>query len=426
MSRLFWLSIVYSVLAFVLLQRMFELQIVKGNETEEKQNYYKVVERYIPSTRGLIFNKNGELLAYNELSFSILLEDSAQNSTNAAKNESIHKMVKIIKQHGYELELDFAIEIDENGELVFNVSGTAEQRFKKNAYGLRSVNNLSDEQKEATAEEVFNFLRHGNKQSAMFQVSDEYTLEELLMVRDFVVMQCNALAEQMERDAEGNIIYTGDMEAEAVKCMQAMGEEYEQLSGFYPEPKKIYFSEFLSQQYMQGYFFPFSMEANYNQIMCIMNKPATMCHELAHLKGFIQEDEANLIGYLACIQSDDLFFKYSGYLSVLNYLDNDFYDAVNRDKTQYLSQVRISAQVRKDNEFLTDEMWEKVEKKAVVSTETVDKISDEIVEATLVINGVEDGMLSYCRVVGLLLDYYAGQPEEIYLAQTQMAVAETE
>ena len=180
MSRLFWLSIVYSVLAFLLLQRMFELQIVKGDVTEEKQNYYKVVDRYIPSTRGLIFDTNGELLAYNELSFSVLLEDSAQNSTNAAKNESIHKMVKIIKQHGYDLELDFAIEIDENGELAFNVSGTAEQRFKKNAYGLRSVNNLSDEQKEATAEEVFNFLRHGNKQSAMFQVSDEYTLEEAL------------------------------------------------------------------------------------------------------------------------------------------------------------------------------------------------------------------------------------------------------
>ena len=133
MSRLFWLTIIYSVLAFTLLQRMFELQIVQGGETEEEQNYYKVVERYIPSTRGLIFDKNGKLLAYNELSFSVLLEDSAQNSTNAAKNESIHKMVTVLKQHGYEMELDFAIELDENGELVFNVSGTAEQRFKKNA-----------------------------------------------------------------------------------------------------------------------------------------------------------------------------------------------------------------------------------------------------------------------------------------------------
>lgn len=182
MSRLFWLTIVYSVLAFILLQRMFELQIVQGEETEEVQSYYKVVDRYIPSTRGLIYDKNGELLAYNELSFSVLLEDSAQNSTNAAKNESIHKMVTILKQHGYEMELDFAIEIDENGELVFNVSGNAEQRFKKNAYGLRSVSSLKEEQKNATAEEVFNFLRYGNKSSAMFQVSEEYTLEEALAI----------------------------------------------------------------------------------------------------------------------------------------------------------------------------------------------------------------------------------------------------
>jgi len=73
-SRLFWLSILYSILVFVLLHRMFELQIVKGEEKEEKSNYYKVVDRYIPSTRGLIFDRNGELLAYNELSFSVLLE----------------------------------------------------------------------------------------------------------------------------------------------------------------------------------------------------------------------------------------------------------------------------------------------------------------------------------------------------------------
>jgi len=180
MSRLFWLSVVYIVLSFILLQRMFELQIVQGDEIVEQQSYFKVVDRYIPSTRGLIYDVNGQLLAYNELSFSVLLEDSAQNSTNAAKNESIHKMVTILKQHGYDMELDFAIELNDEGELVFNISGSAEQRFKKNAYGLRSVNDLTDEQKYASAEEVFNFLRKGNKSSVMFQVSDDYTLEEAL------------------------------------------------------------------------------------------------------------------------------------------------------------------------------------------------------------------------------------------------------
>jgi len=179
-SRLFWLTTIYFILTFILLQRMFELQIVQGEEVEVKQNYYKVVERYIPSTRGLIFDTDGELLAYNELSYAVMLEDSALSNTNKLKNESIHKMVSILKQHGYDLELDFGIEINENGKLVFNVSGTAEQRFKKNAYGRRSVNALTEEEKAATAEEVFNFLRYGNRSSAMFQVSDEYTLEEAL------------------------------------------------------------------------------------------------------------------------------------------------------------------------------------------------------------------------------------------------------
>lgn len=267
---------------------------------------------------------------------------------------------------------------------------------------------------EKTAEEKAS--PEGEAQADSMVKGTGYTLEELLSVRDFVVEKCNKLAGQMERDQWGNVIYSGDMEAAAVACMQALGEEYPQLTGYYPKPKKIYFSGFLSQQYMQGYFFPFSMEANYNQIMNITNKPATMCHELAHLKGFLQEDEANLIGYLACIRSEDLLFQYSGYLSVLNYLDNDYFDAVNQNREQYLSHVKISAQVLRDNQFLSQEAWETVEKRAIVSTETVEKISDEIVETTLVMNGVEDGMLSYCRVVGLLLDYYAGQPEEIYMA----------
>ena len=111
-----------------------------------------------------------------------MLEDSALSNSNAQKNKSILRMVNILKEHGYEIELDFAIELDENGELTFNVSGTAEQRFKKNAYGLRSVNDLSEKQKEATAEEVFNFLRYGDKSSAMFQVSEEYSLEEALAI----------------------------------------------------------------------------------------------------------------------------------------------------------------------------------------------------------------------------------------------------
>ncbi len=237
----------------------------------------------------------------------------------------------------------------------------------------------------------------------------EYTLEQLIAVRNHVVAQCNAYSALMERDEAGNIVYEGDMKGEAIKAMQNLGETYEQLDGYYPRPKPLGASDFFSQQYMTGYYFPFSMEANYNDVMYIMNLPATMCHELAHLRGYIFEDEANFIGFLACVQSEDIVFQYAGYLSVLNYLDNDFYKAIGRDSEKYFEQERILTQVSVDNVYVTQDQWDRINAKAIVDTETVDEISDTFTDTTLKVNGVEDGMLSYNRVVRLLLQWYDSQ-----------------
>lgn len=238
------------------------------------------------------------------------------------------------------------------------------------------------------------------------ETKEGYTLEELIIVRNHVVEQCNRLALEMERDAEGNILYSGDIGQEAILAMQNLGKTYDQLDGYYPRPKPLAASDFFSQQYIGGYYFPFSMEANYNDVMYIMNYPATICHELAHLRGYIYEDEANMIGYLACIKSGNPFFEYSGYLSVLYYLDNDFWDAIGHDINAYYAQPIILPQVDEDNIFLKQEDWDRIEEEAVIDTETVDEVSDAFTETVLVVNGVEDGIKSYSRVVELLLLYY--------------------
>lgn len=206
-----------------------------------------------------------------------------------------------------------------------------------------------------------------------------YTLQDLTALRNMLVEKCNELSGQMQRTEEGEIIYEGNMRKKAISDMQALGETYDALQGFYPMPKPLYFSDFVSQQYMLGYYFPFSMEANYNKVAYVTNLPVTMCHELAHLKGYIQEDEANFIGFLACISSDNLLFQYSGYLSVLNYVNNDFYEAVGEDYERYMAEVQIDRQVYEDAVF---------------------------VETFLKLNGVDDGMVAYSRVVGLLLQWY--------------------
>ena len=96
---------------------------------------------------------------------------------------------------------------------------------------------------------------------------------------------------------------------------------------------------------------------------------------------------------------------------MFNYINNEYYDAIGRNMAVYSSRVKISPQVRNENVFLEEKAWEKVEQKAVISTEVVDRVSDKLSETSMVLNGVEDGILSYTRVVDLLLHYYDGAPE---------------
>lgn len=237
---------------------------------------------------------------------------------------------------------------------------------------------------------------------------DYYSYNNLATLRDYIVTKCNMLAHEMNRDECGNIIYDKDMVQASIDAMKKMGKSYEQLDGFYVTPKKFANSHFFSQQYIMGYYFPFSMEANINDVMYMTNVPPTVCHELAHTKGFIFEDDANMIGYLACINADDSYVEYCGYLSVLNYVNNDFFTSIGKSKTKYSKHIKIDPLVINDNVFLTDDAWGEVEKKAVVSTKVVKKVSNKITNTTLKLNGVEEGMMQYNKVVDQLLRYYDG------------------
>lgn len=236
-----------------------------------------------------------------------------------------------------------------------------------------------------------------------------YSKREIALLRDFIVERCNTLSQEVARDENGEPYYDGNLVEASRDAMRTLGADYGQLSGFYVTPKYLTCSEFFSQQYIMGYYFPFSLEANINSVMYVTNVAPTVCHELAHTKGFIDEDDANMIGFLACIRSEDPFLQYCGYLSVLSYVNSDFYESINKDKAAYRSHVRISDTVAGDNIFLTKEDWQAVEKKAVVKTETVKKVSNTFTETTLKLNGVEEGMQQYHKVVELLLAYYDGE-----------------
>lgn len=120
--------------------------------------------------------------------------------------------------------------------------------------------------------------KYFGEEEAQEQTTQERT-EELLRIYNDIVRHCNELSEVMERDDSGAVVYSGgvdskgnvvDMEDKAIDVMQSLGKTYDQLDGYYPRPKAMFFSNFMCQMYMCGYYFPFSMEANYNDVMYIM------------------------------------------------------------------------------------------------------------------------------------------------------------
>lgn len=244
--------------------------------------------------------------------------------------------------------------------------------------------------------------------SQYMETSQEYSFEELSNLRENIVKKLNSLSEEFERDSNGEIIYNNDwnmLYTECIDSMQKLGERYPNLSGYYPNPKRIYFSKFMSQQYLLGIFFPFTLEANYNTEMYITNMPYTICHELAHLKGYIYEDEANFIAFMACTESDNLFFQYCGYLNVLNYVSNDF--RKNADEDTWNTRTMVKEEVVTDNIFLTADTWEEVNKTSIFKTETVETVANKLLDGNLKMNGIKDGIKSYSRVVRLLIHYYS-------------------
>lgn len=239
--------------------------------------------------------------------------------------------------------------------------------------------------------------------------------KELSKLRDMVVLKANYLATQMERNEKGEVI--GKSREELISLSKASmrklaDEGYPRLSGFYPDFKYFNDSKFFSKQDMLGYYFPYSMEANVNRLMYSTNFPHSICHELSHLKGYLLEDEANFIGYLACMESGDDLFEYSAILSVLGYIDNDFFDSLGRDFDKYFQHPVISDMVLADDIFLTDEVRRMVDDSGILDSETVKEASNTFTDTVLTTNGVSDGIKSYSRVVQLLLDYYS-QPENV-------------
>lgn len=236
--------------------------------------------------------------------------------------------------------------------------------------------------------------------------SSEHTDKELEELGYRIIDRINELSTQVERDSEGRFILTADTDETARRAMEDISDEFTLLGGYYVHPKGIYCSFFMSQMDLMGIYFPFSVEANYNTEMYKAKLPCTVCHELAHTKGFMREEEANFISFVACDRSDNVDYRYSGYLTALTYVRNKVFEyASDEKKVKFDNSISDLVWVDID---ANREFWKSVEEAddTVFDSQTVSEVSDKAMEASLHANGVKDGKKSYGRMVDLMLNYY--------------------
>lgn len=229
-----------------------------------------------------------------------------------------------------------------------------------------------------------------------------YSFEEIRELRDLIVEKCNTLSTKMKRDEYGNVVTDENINEKIKTAMQKLSTDYPRLSGYYPPPKPILGSFFMYQAGYDGVYFPFSLEANYNTYISDIRYPHVACHELAHLKGYIYEDEADFIAYLACVGSDDEQLQYAGYLGVLHYIDSDYRGSV-KDRED-LSTLKISDLVNHDSGSYTDETKKELSAMPeLIDSETVASVSKGFTDAYMDYYGAEP---NYAEVTKLLLAYH--------------------
>lgn len=159
-SRVFVLMTVMLCIAGVMIQRVFDLQIVNGEKYMDSFQMKIKKERTIAGSRGCIYDRNGNLLAYNELAHSVTIEDVYESGKmkNHNLNSTIHTLIGMIEQNGDHIVSDFKITLDKNDHYIFTVEGTQLMRFLADIYGKRNPNDLEEKQKTATAQEVMDYL----------------------------------------------------------------------------------------------------------------------------------------------------------------------------------------------------------------------------------------------------------------------------
>lgn len=227
----------------------------------------------------------------------------------------------------------------------------------------------------------------------------ESTKEELYDLCELLVIDCNFYRQKLQEDENGVALLLNedfsDVAEGARTAYAALEKKLPVLEMADVRNKPLLTSKLFSMVMTTGIYIPF--ESGINIDVPEFSLPATMCHELTHFRGFMAEDEANFLSYLACKSSDRADFRYSGSLMAFQYAFSALYDE-DVDLARKAAQLCDKGVLRDIQ--AEDAYWEQYRDTVISNT------SGAIYEGYLQSNDQESGLKSYGEMIDLLLAYY--------------------
>lgn len=234
----------------------------------------------------------------------------------------------------------------------------------------------------------------------------ETTAEGVENTSKILIGLVNEASKEIEFDENGFSVMPYSLDEMNAKLMDAYAKackKYTFIPDLYSRTKPVMLSELMSYTHITGVYSYFTGEANINVAFPDFTIPYTAAHELAHQRGMAREDEANFIAFLVCLESDDPYIRYSGYVMTLEYLlDAHYLGDTSENHAAYRElYFTLSEDVRKEQKAYY-EFFQKYDDNIVAD------ISGAVNDAYLQSQGTP-GRISYGLVVNLAVKYYSKQ-----------------
>ena len=220
------------------------------------------------------------------------------------------------------------------------------------------------------------------------------TVEALYDVTALFTEKLTALADSVPRASDGQFAVSEG------EIFDAATEIYRGAEAIFPiltledvTPKRAVYSHIMSIFGYTGFYFPYTGEAHINVEPPAALLPATVAHEMAHQRGVASEQEANFVAVLACTESGNAAYAYSGWLFGWLHLGNALYRYAPEAYSELARSLpdTVWADLTANNTF-----WAQYETKAAA-------VSDKVYDTMLKSYGQELGVQSYGAVVDLLI-----------------------